>query len=118
MAHQFNPRDYSHHRGHGRGGRGRGRGRGGRGRYFDRNEDEDNDSRRGRGRGRHPSGLKGKDIGLWYARQSKKKTKHDEIKQVILVTVETIAVTYRMYAVNAIHFDSKTNNCAFCREHS
>lgn len=82
MAHQFNPRDYSHHRGHGRGGRGRGRGRGGRGRYFDRNEDEDIDSRRGRGRGRHPSGLKGKDIGLWYARQSKKKTKHDEIKQV------------------------------------
>jgi len=38
--------------------------------------------RRGRGRGRHPSGLSGKQIGLWYARKGQEKKAKKELKQV------------------------------------
>lgn len=60
----------------GRGGRGRGgRGRGGRGRGNDGGND------RG-GRGGHPSGLSGKDIGMWYAKRGKERKKKLDIETV------------------------------------
>ena len=37
---------------------------------------------RGRGRGGHPSGLTGKEIGLWYASRGKAKRKETEIREV------------------------------------
>lgn len=39
--------------------------------------------RRGRGRGWHPSGLSGKQIGLWYARKGHEKKARKELKQVL-----------------------------------
>ena len=36
----------------------------------------------GRGRGKHPAGLKGKEIGLFYARRNKKKRIEEEIQSV------------------------------------
>ncbi|XP_048582367.1 ATP-dependent DNA/RNA helicase DHX36 isoform X2 [Nematostella vectensis] len=44
------------------------------------------DGRRG-GRGRHPSGLSGKDIGLWYASKSKEKKKKRELDERAVVTM-------------------------------
>jgi len=37
---------------------------------------------RGRGRGRHPAGLKGREIGMWYAAQHGKKKAEAELKSV------------------------------------
>ena len=59
------------------GGRGRGgpnRGGGGRGRGGGR--------QRGRGRGNHPSGLSGREIGLWYKNKSMGAKKDREKKEV------------------------------------
>lgn len=36
----------------------------------------------GRGRGRHPSGLTGKEIGLWYAARGKEKKRNRELTEV------------------------------------
>ncbi|XP_078362233.1 ATP-dependent DNA/RNA helicase DHX36-like isoform X2 [Oculina patagonica] len=45
--------------------------------------------RRGRGRGRHPSGLSGKQIGLWYAAKGQKKKADKELKQRAYVTMDS-----------------------------
>ena len=37
---------------------------------------------RGQGRGTHPSGLSGREIGLWYARRGKEKKRKRELDQV------------------------------------
>ena len=49
--------------------------------YAQRDRWEDSDQR-GRGRGRHPPGLKGKEIGLFYAKRSKEKAAQDEKSKV------------------------------------
>ena len=84
-----------YHRGGRRGGRGGrgGHGRGfGRGRYFN-GESSGNDfdqadgdmNQRGRGRGRHPAGLTGREIGLWYARNGQKNKERNEFNHVIFI---------------------------------
>jgi len=76
------------HRGLPRGGaafmRGRGRGNRGRGGGGDRYSSSSNDTPgRGGGRGggmRHPPGLKGREIGLWYAKHSQAKMEKIETR--------------------------------------
>jgi len=64
------------------GGRGGGRGhRGYRGRGRGRDRGGGDGDGRGSGRG-HPSGLSGKDIGLWYAKRGKEKKKKLDIENV------------------------------------
>lgn len=64
-------------RGYGRGRGNRGGGRGGRG--------------GGGGGGRHPPGLKGAEIGMWYRNQSRGKKKQREISQVGHVCVSCLS---------------------------
>ncbi|VDH96114.1 ATP-dependent RNA helicase DHX36 [Mytilus galloprovincialis] len=56
-------------------------GRQGHRQYDDRNHDRRDFRGRGRGRGGRPPGLRGKEIGLFYARQGKEKKQREEIEQ-------------------------------------
>ena len=40
---------------------------------------------RRRGKGRHPSGLSGNEIGMWYAAKANRKRKERDLKQVCLI---------------------------------
>ena len=42
---------------------------------------------RGGGRGKHPSGLTGREIGLWYASRGKEKRRKREIAEVLLLVI-------------------------------
>lgn len=41
----------------------------------------------GRGRGKHPSGLSGKEIGLWYAAKGRAKKREREVREVCTLNV-------------------------------
>ena len=60
----------------------RGSGRRGEGRRGAGGSRGGGEGRGGRGRGGHPSGLSGKDIGLWYARRGKERKKKLDIENV------------------------------------
>ena len=66
----------------GRGNRGGGRGGGGGG---------------GRGRGGHPSGLSGRDIGMYYAKRGKERNKKQDIENVFFFTI--FLLIYIIYTV-------------------
>lgn len=61
---------------------GRGRGRGGDGGSSAASSGGGGHGGRGGGRGRHPSHLKGREIGLWYARKQGQKSKETDRQQV------------------------------------
>ncbi|KAK3104908.1 hypothetical protein FSP39_012973 [Pinctada imbricata] len=68
--------------GGGRGQRGHGRGRGrGRGQQY-RDYGDEGQGRDHGGGGRPPLGLRGKDLGLWFAKRSKAKKEIEEIQKV------------------------------------
>lgn len=62
--------------------RDRGRGRGGDGGSSASSSSAGGHGGRGGGRGRHPSHLKGREIGLWYARKQGQKSKETDRQQV------------------------------------
>ncbi|XP_063298636.1 ATP-dependent DNA/RNA helicase DHX36 isoform X1 [Pelobates fuscus] len=83
---------------------GRGRGRGGRGRGFSSQADSDN---AGGGREKPPPHLRGRDIGLWYARRQGQKSKDKERMERAVVRMDESREEHITRLLNAVQ---TTNN--------
>nr|XP_039270270.1 ATP-dependent DNA/RNA helicase DHX36-like [Styela clava] len=91
----------------GRGGRRGGYGRARRSNMDDNGEWKQRSAGRGRGRGGHPSGLKGRDIGLWYAQRGKERRLEKEMHNRKTIHMDEQQIGQVNHALSDARFQSK-----------